>query len=178
MIFIIHRAIRVQYSKIKDLVVSSSPTGSFHHIGVFCRSQAGIVHIEFGIVHTTEILIQNALDELCIGRTTLVVAHRLSTIKNADEIAQQLQTAITDYETDNGELCADSSDVKLKWSASGAADDSGSTAAPADFLTIVNDNITNSTKSKENGSFATATISKASGKYTITVTVGNESTTR
>ena len=37
--------------------------------------------------NTTEILIQEALDELCKGRTTIVVAHRLSTIKNADKIA-------------------------------------------------------------------------------------------
>lgn len=37
--------------------------------------------------NTTEILIQEALDELCKGRTTIVVAHRLSTIRTADTIA-------------------------------------------------------------------------------------------
>lgn len=37
--------------------------------------------------NTTEVLIQKALDDLCVGRTTLVVAHRLTTIRGADEIA-------------------------------------------------------------------------------------------
>ncbi len=49
--------------------------------------------------NTTEILIQQALDELCRGRTTLVVAHRLSTIKNADEIAVVSDGRITELGT-------------------------------------------------------------------------------
>lgn len=36
--------------------------------------------------NATEKLISESLDELCVGRTTIVVAHRLSTVKNADEI--------------------------------------------------------------------------------------------
>ncbi len=36
--------------------------------------------------NVTEQLIQQSLDRLCKGRTTLVVAHRLTTVKNADEI--------------------------------------------------------------------------------------------
>jgi ATP-binding cassette subfamily B (MDR/TAP) protein 1 len=35
----------------------------------------------------SERLVQDALDKLMVGRTTIVVAHRLSTIRNADTIA-------------------------------------------------------------------------------------------
>lgn len=36
--------------------------------------------------NVTEALIQKSLDELCRGRTTIVVAHRLTTVMGADEI--------------------------------------------------------------------------------------------
>lgn len=49
--------------------------------------------------NTTEVLIQQALDELCKGRTTLVVAHRLSTIRTADEIAVVMNGSITERGT-------------------------------------------------------------------------------
>ena len=49
--------------------------------------------------NATEILIQQALDELCRGRTTIVVAHRLSTVKNADEIAVISEGKITEQGT-------------------------------------------------------------------------------
>lgn len=49
--------------------------------------------------NATEILIQKALDSLCEGRTTLIVAHRLSTVKSADKIAVVVDGKIKEYGT-------------------------------------------------------------------------------
>lgn len=57
--------------------------------------------------NTTEVLIQQALDELCKGRTTLVVAHRLSTIRNADEIAVVMDGRIAERGTHEELMIAD-----------------------------------------------------------------------
>ena len=49
----------------------------------------------------TEILIQNAIEKLIEGRTTIIVAHRLSTIKNADKIIVLHQGKIMEMGTHN-----------------------------------------------------------------------------
>ena len=63
--------------------------------------------------NTTEILIQSALDELCEGRTTLVVAHRLSTIRNADEIAVIAGGKITEQGSHDDLIALDGTYAKL-----------------------------------------------------------------
>lgn len=49
--------------------------------------------------NATEMLIQRSLDELARGRTVVVVAHRLSTVKNADEIVVIDKTGIAERGT-------------------------------------------------------------------------------
>ncbi len=49
--------------------------------------------------NTTEAQIQQALDQLSIGRTTLVVAHRLSTIRNVDKIVVLTEQGIAEIGT-------------------------------------------------------------------------------
>ncbi len=63
--------------------------------------------------NTTEIMIQQALDELCRGRTTIVVAHRLSTVKNANEIAVIEDGIVTERGTHDELMAAGGEYAKL-----------------------------------------------------------------
>lgn len=49
----------------------------------------------------TELLIQEALDRLIVGRTTIIIAHRLSTVRNADRIIALEGTGIVEAGTHN-----------------------------------------------------------------------------
>ncbi|MDL2298483.1 ABC transporter ATP-binding protein/permease [Synergistaceae bacterium OttesenSCG-928-D05] len=66
--------------------------------------------------NTTEVQIQSALDELSVGRTTLVVAHRLSTVRYADKIVVLTARGIEEEGT-HEELLARSGLYAKLWNA-------------------------------------------------------------
>jgi len=49
--------------------------------------------------NATELMIQNSLEQLCKGRTTVIVAHRLTTVRNADEILVVTDSGIAERGT-------------------------------------------------------------------------------
>ncbi len=63
--------------------------------------------------NATEMLIQQALNDLSHGRTCIVVAHRLSTIKNADEIIVLTKDGITERGTHEELIAAGGMYAKL-----------------------------------------------------------------
>ncbi len=63
--------------------------------------------------NATEMQIQASLEELSRGRTVIVVAHRLSTVKNADEIVVLDNTGIVEQGTHKGLLARDGAYKKL-----------------------------------------------------------------
>ena len=85
----------------RGVKLSGGQTPRLSSARVFLKDPAILILDEAtsALDNTTEVLIQQALDELCKGRTTLVVAHRLSTIRNADEIAVVMNGRITERGT-------------------------------------------------------------------------------
>ena len=62
----------------------------------------------------TENEIQTAIDNLTRDRTTFIVAHRLSTIKNADKIAVMADGRCVEYGTYNELMAKKGEFYKLK----------------------------------------------------------------
>jgi len=60
-----------------------------------------------------EALVQKALENLMRGRTTLVIAHRLSTVANADQIAVVIQGRVTERGTHEALLARNGDYAKL-----------------------------------------------------------------
>ena len=76
----------------------------------------------------TEREVQQALDRLIIGRTTLVIAHRLSTVRGADRIVVLDRGRIAERGT-HGELMA-AGGLYRRLVAAGAESDTGAALAP------------------------------------------------
>ncbi|MBR6796317.1 MAG: ABC transporter ATP-binding protein [Clostridia bacterium] len=68
--------------------------------------------------NATEFLIQESLNELCAGRTTIVVAHRLSTIRHADSIAVIDEGEVKEYGTHDELLNIENGAYKTLYEAS------------------------------------------------------------
>jgi ATP-binding cassette subfamily B protein len=74
--------------------------------------------------NATELAIQQSLDALSEGRTTLVVAHRLSTVRGADKIVVISEDGIQEQGT-HRELLAAGGAYAALWNAQGARPDAG-----------------------------------------------------
>ncbi len=79
----------------------------------------------------TEAVIQENIRELCADRTALVVAHRLSTIRDADEIVVMEDGRVTETGT-HDDLCARDDGTYARLWATQADDSGGRPATPAD----------------------------------------------
>ena len=54
----------------------------------------------------SEALVQESMDRLCTSRTTIIIAHRLSTVKNADRICCMRHGKVVEFGTHEELLAA------------------------------------------------------------------------